>query len=193
MLPRLPGIGERKVRMPRPVIPEFATDPQTSPEFNIQPYSTLQDAARSRFPRVRPSAKDEILVLAEMAETAAQAHPGRNRGLWKQIYACTGSNKNCLIVDRYNPQAGVQVFIQIEHRRHFQRNTVYCRSQHVAGVPDFEASTLARAHERVKVSRSLDSLVADDGHPVKTEHFILLILSNRRRRQNRHHCQDCAC
>src|SRR6266436_1244237 len=67
--------------------------------------------------------KDESLTLAEVSETAAETHPGRDRRYGKQVYPGGRSNEDLFVIAG-SKVARVDVLIQVEHRWDLSREGV---------------------------------------------------------------------
>ena len=98
---------------------------------------------------------EQIFILAEVAEAAAEAHPGRNRRVGKQIQAGRGGDEDLLVILGNNIGAGVEVFVKVEDRGHLSRDGEDGSAKKAARIVNFEGESFAGADERVEIGRIL--------------------------------------
>src|ERR1700730_4744241 len=124
VLPALARIRQGKVGFARPEVAHLAAKAEAAETvqkgIHVQSQAALDHARARRTRRVR-AVVDEFLIFAKVAETAAEAHPGRNCGTGEEIQPYRGRHENLLVIDGNYRAAGVQVFIQMENRGHLSR------------------------------------------------------------------------
>src|SRR5258706_11300323 len=113
--------GQGQIRRSGPEVAEVET--KTEPPETMLEGIHIQSKPGLNYARGRRAAgvlaeKQEILIFAEVAETAAETHPGRNRGCGKQVHAGGGRNEDLFVV-LGNDVARVEVLIKVEHHGHF--------------------------------------------------------------------------
>src|SRR6266849_8492241 len=86
--------------------------------------------------------ENEVLILAEVGETAAETHPGRDRRYGKQVYPGGRSNEDLFVIAG-SKVARVDVLIQIEHRGDLSRVGVDGGSEKAARIVHFEGQPFA--------------------------------------------------
>src|ERR1700688_4874523 len=99
VLPALARIRQGKVGFARPKVAHLAAKAEAAEavqkRIHVQSQAALDHARARRTRRVR-AVVDEFLIFAEVAETTAEAHPGRNCGAGKQIQPYRGSHEDLL-------------------------------------------------------------------------------------------------
>src|ERR1022692_2529935 len=183
--------GQGQIRRSRPEVANLAADTEPVPHLDIESQSHLEHACGRRTGGVG-AAVEEGLILAEAADTAAHADPGRNRSLGKQVQARRGSDEVRLVIDWNDVGAGVEIFIEIEYRGHFSRNRIDGSAEKPPGIVDFEGESLAGADKGIEIGRARNALVADDRAANNAGQFVFLVLGGCGSAQNGHrHCQRC--
>src|ERR1039457_408897 len=121
VLASLACVSQGQIRCSRIEVADLSANAEPAPDLDVQSRPDLEHTRGGGTTRVR-AVVDEVAPFAEVAETAAETDPGRNRGLGKQIYPNRGSDEDLGVFRRNDGAAGVEFLIQIEGRRHLSQN-----------------------------------------------------------------------